>query len=110
MSGTIPSCLMPYADAPAWVGWHLIRVKGEPRKVPLRPDGSGNASVSDPRTWGTLAAALRLAEVRRLPGVGIVSAAAPDLVFLDLDRCLDPATGDPINHDALRLLEACENT
>ena len=40
-----------YAELPAWVGWHLVRVKGEPRKVPLDPRTGTNASVSDPRTW-----------------------------------------------------------
>ena len=110
MIAPVPDCLVPFAGRRAWVGWNLIRVKGEPRKVPQRPDGSGNASVSNPATWGTLAAARRLADVRRLPGVGIVSAAVPDLVFLDLDRCVDPATGEPINGDALQLLEACQHT
>jgi hypothetical protein len=101
---------MPYADLQAWVAWNLVRAKGEPRKVPQRPDGGGNASVSDPATWGTLAAARRLADVRRLPGVGIVSAAVPDLLFFDFDRCIDPASGAPINDDALRLLEACQHS
>lgn len=110
MIAPIPNCLLPYADLRAWVGWNLIRVKGEPRKVPQRPDGSGNASVSNPATWGTLAAARRFADIQRLPGVGIVSAAVPDVVFLDLDRCIDPANGEPINDDALKLLEACQHT
>ena len=90
--------------------WHLVRVKGEPRKVPLNPRTGTNASVSDPRTWGTLVAARRFATVRALPGVGIVSAAVPALVFLDLDRCMDPATGEPINDDAARMLDACAGT
>ena len=110
MTAPVPACLMPYADLPAWVGWHLVRVKGESRKVPLAPRTGTNASVSDPRTWATLAAARRLATVRALPGVGIVSAAVPALAFLDLDRCLDPATGEPINDDAARLLDACACT
>jgi len=31
-------------------------------------------------------------------------------VFFDLDRCLDPATGEPVNDDAMRLLDACADT
>lgn len=42
--------------------------------------------------------------------VGIVSAAVPELSFLDLDRCLDRATGEPSNDGAARLLEACAAT
>ena len=110
MNAPIPDCLMSYADAPAWVAWNLDRRNGEPRKVPKCPRTGDNASVSDPRTWGALAAARRLGEVRAYPGVGIVSAAAPALVFLDLDRCIDPATGEPTNDDAARLLDACANS
>lgn len=110
MIAPVPACLMPYAEAPAWVAWNLERCRGEPRKVPKCPRTGDNASVADPRTWGTLAAARRLAEVRAYPGVGIVSAAVPGLVFLDLDRCLDPATGEPTNDDAARLLDACADT
>ena len=98
------------ADHAAWVGWHLVRVKGEARKVPLNPITGTNASVSAPGTWGTLAAARRIASVRALPGVGIVSAAVPVLAFFDLDRCLD-RDGRAINdHDAARLLDACADT
>src|SRR4051794_1792693 len=103
----VPDCLMPYADTPAWVAWNSERHNGEMRKVPKCPRTGANASVSDPSTWGILAAARRLAEVRAYPGVGIVSAAVPALVFLDLDRCIDSATSDPTNDDAARLLDAC---
>ena len=94
MKAYIPECLSPYADMPAWVAWNAEARSGEMRKIPKCPRTGASASVSDPRTWGTLAAARRLAEVRAYPGVGIVSAAVPDLVFLDLDRCIDPGTGD----------------
>jgi hypothetical protein len=110
MTAPVPDCLLHYADLAAWVGWHFVRVNGEPRKVPLNPRTGTNASVADPRTWGTLAAAQRLATLRALPGVGIVSAAVAPLAFFDFDRCLDPATGEPINGDAARLLEACADT
>ena len=110
MIAPVPDCLLGYADAPAWVAWNLERRHGEPRKVPHDPRTGFGASVSDARTWGTLTAARRLAEVRAYPGVGIVSAAVPALVFLDLDRCLDPATGESTNDDAARLLESCAKT
>jgi len=34
----------------------------------------------------------------------------PALVFLDLDRCADPATGEPVNDDAARLLDSCADS
>ncbi len=107
MSAPIPDCLLPHADAVAWVAWNLERRQGEARKVPRDPRTGAGASVSNPASWGTLAAARRLAETRAYPGIGIVSAAVPALVFLDLDRCLDPATGEVINGDATRLLDFC---
>ena len=110
MKAIVPHCLIPFADMPAWVAWNPERRNGEMRKVPKCPRTGASASVSDSRTWGTLAAARRLAEVRAYPGVGIVSAAVPALVFLDLDRCIDPATGDTTNDDAARVLDACANT
>jgi hypothetical protein len=110
MTVSIPACLLPYAEASVWVAWNLEGRNGDPRKVPKCSRTGDNASVSDPRTWGTLAAARRLAEVRAYPGVGIVSAGVPALAFLDLDRCIDPATGEPTNNDAARLLDACADS
>lgn len=110
MNAPVPECLLPYAQLPAWVAWNSERRNGEPRKVPKCPSTGSNASVANPRTWGTLAAARHLADLRVYPGVGIVSAAVPELVFLDLDRCIDPATGDPIIDDAIRLLDACADS
>jgi len=100
MTAPVPDCLLPHADATAWVAWNAERRNGEKRKVPKCPRTGCNASVSDPRTWDTLAAARRLADGRAYPGVGIVSAAVPALVFLDLDRCLDAA----------RLLDTCADS
>lgn len=109
---TIPACFAPYAAHRAWVAWSYTG--GEARKVPYAPATGRAASSTDPTTWGTLDAALRLATGFRFQaprgGVGIVSRAVPTLVFLDLDRCIDLATGKPTNNDAARLLEVCGAT
>lgn len=106
----IPECLMPYADAPAWCGWSYIG--REKRKVPINPYTGKAASSTDQRTWGTLSDALKLGRARayRHPhgGTGIVSGAVPELVFLDLDKCID-ASG-ALSPAAARLLELCGNT
>ncbi|HEV7267245.1 MAG TPA: hypothetical protein VGN83_20370 [Falsiroseomonas sp.] len=108
----IPACLAPYSPHRAWVAWSYTG--REARKVPFAPTTGRAASSTDPATWGTLAEALRLAAGWRFQpprgGIGIVSRAVPALVFLDLDRCTDPATGEPVNDDAARLLEACAGT
>lgn len=109
---TIPACLAPYAAHRAWVCWSYTG--REARKVPFAPTTGRAASSTDPTTWGTLDEAARLARGWRFQaprgGLGIVSRAVPALVFLDLDRCTDPATGEPTNDDAARLLEACADT
>jgi hypothetical protein len=108
----VPACLKPYAKARAWVAWSYTGQEG--RKVPYAPETGRAASSTDPTTWAPLAAAQRLATGYRFTpprgGIGIVSRAVPGLVFLDLDRCLDPTTGEPVNDDAARLLEACSAT
>jgi hypothetical protein len=48
--------------------------------------------------------------VQALPGIGIVSAGVPELVFIDADDCLDPTTGAVINAAAERLLDECGHT
>ena len=106
----IPACLMPYADAPAWVCWAYMGK--ERRKVPMSPHTGKAGSSTDPRTWGTLAEARKLANARayRHPygGIGVVSAAVPSLCFLDLDRCID---GEGVfSPAAVRLLEMCGGT
>jgi hypothetical protein len=106
----IPDCLASYADAPAWCNWSYVG--REKRKVPYNPHTGKAASSTDPRTWGTLADALKLAHARayRHPygAIGIVSAAVPELVFLDLDRCID--SSGALSPAAARLLELCGNT
>lgn len=108
----VPDCLLRYATRRAWVCWAYMG--RERRKVPFNPTTGRAASITDPATWGTLAEAQHLAGIRAWThprgGVGIVSAAVPELVFLDLDRCVDPATGEATNHDAARLLEECRGT
>jgi hypothetical protein len=100
----VPECLKPYAANPAWVAWSLTGA--DRRKVPFSPLTGKAASSTAPDTWAPLDAALRMTRAARFQppqgGIGLVSTAVPDLVFLDLDRCLNP-----LHPDAARLLEAC---
>ncbi len=108
----VPACLSAFAQHSAWVCWAYTG--RERRKVPYIPRTGRAASSTDSTTWGTLSEAVNLADARAYSGnrggIGIVSRAVADLVFLDLDRCMDPATGEPLNDDAARLLEACATT
>ncbi len=106
----VPACLTTFALAPAWVGW--VYMGRERRKVPVNPHTGKAASPADPRTWGTLAEAQKLAAARAYchpyGGIGIVSSAMSALCFLDLDRCIDAA--GTVSPAAARLLEMCGAT
>lgn len=84
--------------APRWVLWRYEWVKDKWTKVPYRPTGA-RASSTDPETWVPYAEARAVAETGSYDGVGYVvyrgDAAQPDdVVGVDLDHCVDPATGD----------------
>jgi hypothetical protein len=106
MTISIPQCLMAYARDRAWVSWNLVRRNGEATKVPFAPATGFAAKTNDQTTWGTLEQAQRLAKVRAYPGVGIVSAAVPEAVFIDLDDCVEVGTGR-VSPAAKTLLDAC---
>ncbi len=77
-----------------WVGWHYVERDGKPTKPPLNPHTGFGASHSNPSTWGTFGEASRLAERRKLPGIGFVLAPNDDFSGIDLDDCRDPETGE----------------
>lgn len=66
-----------------WVRWTLT---SDGRKLPLQASRSRNASVSDPRTWSSYAAA-RKSEV----GTGLGYVLGDGIGCIDLDDCLDSA-------------------
>jgi hypothetical protein len=94
--------------------WVLFRTRRKPNgkldKIPVNPTitrcenercckpGSNyakfhDASVSDPTTWGTYEAVLRIHRAGGFAGIGFVVTEADDLVGIDLDGCRDPKTG-----------------
>ena len=85
-------------DAPRWVGW----AERDGRKMPFDPNRRGNAAkADDPSTWGGLAdaraCAARLLGKGGKGGVGVQLGDLGNgftLAGVDLDSCLDPATGE----------------
>lgn len=71
-----------------WVAWDYITRDGKPTKVPLRLDGQGNASATDPATWATWAVAE--AAKRRGTRLGFVFTADDPFCGIDLDDCILP--------------------
>lgn len=79
-------------------------VRRSPRKVPLRVDGRGAASSTDPSTWSSYVAA-----ARSKVGVGLGFVLNGDgVVCLDLDHCIDER--GQVAGWAQRILDACPPT
>jgi P4 family phage/plasmid primase-like protien len=76
-----------------WVAWNyeFKADNGKWSKVPKNPATGGNASVSNPKTWGSYKQAFACAQTRRFAGVGFVLTADDDLTGIDLDGCVNPS-------------------
>ncbi len=98
------SSLSALATVSRWVPWReeLRGPKQKPTKVPYDSRTLRGAKADNPATWGTRAEAL--AAAKRLPpspglkgGIGIMLGDLGQgwtLAGVDLDSCLDPATGE----------------
>lgn len=88
---------------PRWVGWQLIRDGDKPRKVPINARTGEHAASDTPSTWSTFAEAASAVSARGLAGLGIML--GDGLVGVDIDHCVDTATGE-VSELAAELLEA----
>jgi putative DNA primase/helicase len=82
---------------PQWVCWRAelrANAKGERRqtKVPINPHTGAFADSQRPQTWASFDQAVKRAR-REGIGVGFVFRAGGTVFGLDLDKCLNPATG-----------------
>ena len=87
----VPSDLLQLRQ---WVGWKYVRRDGRETKLPIDPKTGGPASSTDPTTWASFDDAV--AACRRyaaMAGVGFVFTADDEFCGIDLDDCIDPATG-----------------
>lgn len=92
-------------ERPNWVNWRSEVRDGRRTKVPYQVDGR-KASSTDPATWTTFEAVVRaFAESERFTGIGRVFSPNDPYAGVDLDKVIDPATGE-INERALSLIEA----
>lgn len=78
---------------PQWVTWRpQPKTKPQPDgkvdKIPVNPRTGGNASVSEPATWGTFQ------DVARYERKGFVFTEKDPHVGIDLDGCRNPETGE----------------
>jgi hypothetical protein len=104
----LPDALAPLTALPHWVLWRLELRKGNWTKPPLTAAGR-RAKNNDPTTWSPYQAALAAVQNDNgFDGIGFALLGAPfDVV--DLDHCLDPATGQ-IDEWARPWLDAANGT
>ncbi|NMC34132.1 MAG: hypothetical protein GYA36_16985, partial [Veillonellaceae bacterium] len=83
-------------EIPHWVCWRGEYRKDNPKlsKVPADPKTGRNASSTKRETWGTFDQAHgHFNKSLTLCGLGFVFSEEDSLVGVDLDNCIDPATG-----------------
>jgi putative DNA primase/helicase len=79
-----------------WVCWdYRLSPDGLWTKVPFQAvTPEQKASTTNPRTWTTFDAALAFCLQEGLSGIGFVLTDEDPIVFIDLDHCVDPQTGE----------------
>lgn len=87
---TIPADLRAL---PQWVCWKYEDRDGKPTKTPYQISGA-LAKVNDPATWTDFDTVTATYHRGGFSGIGIVLTEKDNLVGVDLDKCLDPATGE----------------
>jgi putative DNA primase/helicase len=82
---------------PRWVMWDYVEIVDNDgkkwKKLPVQADGRA-AKSNDPKTWTDFLSAQNAYQSGRFDGVGFVFDGSDMLVGVDLDDCVDPATGD----------------
>jgi len=87
-----PDCLK---QRPQWVCWKYVERDGKPTKCPVNARSGELADSTAPDTWASFEQAIAAAQSNdHLAGVGYVFAADDPYCGIDLDKCIDPTTGE----------------
>src|ERR687890_2660085 len=81
-------------DLRQWLCWRSEERDGKPTKVPYAPATGKRADSTVPETWTGYQEAVRVCKEQGYSGIGFVFTPEDDLCGVDLDRCLDPETGE----------------
>lgn len=87
----IPAALRAF---PQWVCWKKVVRDGKETKCPFDPKTGHAARATEPRDWASFEAACAAAQApERYDGIGFVFKAGGGICGIDLDDCIDAATG-----------------
>jgi hypothetical protein len=81
-------------DLRQWLVWRTEERGGELTKVPYSPDTGRRADSMAPETWTSHDEAVNAYREHAYDGIGFVFTPEDDLCGVDLDKCLDPETGE----------------
>src|SRR5215212_6167192 len=81
-------------DLRQWLCWRTEERDGKPTKVPYDPSTGEKAESTNPKTWTSYEKAVSLCKKHGYDGIGFVFTAEDELCGVDLDKCLDPETGE----------------
>ena len=82
------------SDLRQWLCWRLEERDGKPTKVPYDPSTGEKAESTNSKTWTSYEKAVSLCHKHGYDGIGFVFTPEDDLCGVDLDKCLDPQTGE----------------
>jgi hypothetical protein len=81
-------------DLRQWLCWRTEERDGKPTKVPYDPSTGEKAESTNPKTWTSYKKAVSVCKDHGYEGIGFVFTPEDDLCGVDLDKCLDPETGE----------------
>src|SRR5215211_8750818 len=81
-------------DLRQWLVWRWEERGGKQTKVPYDPRTGQRADSTAPETWAGYDEAVNAYTERDYGGIGFVFTPEDDLCGVDLDKCLDPETGE----------------
>ena len=95
-------------NLPQWVCWKSHNRNGRMAKVPINPSDGTFAKTNDKKTWSHFEKALACCDSNGFDGVGFVFSENDDFVGVDIDKCIDPDTGELISKavDIVRTLDS----
>jgi primase-polymerase (primpol)-like protein len=82
-----------------WVVWRYEKRGGKVTKPPINALTGGLASVSDRNTWTSFHKAVDAYTNNGYKGIGFVLSKSDPYFGIDLDGCIDPATGEVNDED-----------
>ena len=93
---------------PQWANWTYARAGEKWTKHPYNPRTGRKATSTNLTTWSTFEDVFRAYDAGGYGGVGFVFCSADPYVGVDLDRCVNPETGE-VETWAVQVIEGLDS-